>query len=133
MRLREAETMIQTGWFRWVVVLAASGMLSAAGCGTSRGKMRNWREGLHSPDRLVRLKAVSVAAQAPRKEAVGPLIERLEDEDDVVRTMAYEALVRVSGEKLPFDPLGNAFERREQVEEWKGWAKGQGQGGGGGS
>ena len=91
------------------------------GCTSAPPKVSDWRQDIRSDKRLLRLQAVMFASRAPAREAVPALIERLEDVDDVVRSMAYEALVRKTGQDIAFDPIGDPFERKEAVEMWRGW------------
>ena len=95
-----------------------------AGCAATPPEVSDWRKDIRSDKRLLRLQAVTFASRAPAQEAVPALIERLEDVDDVVRSMAYEALVRKTGQNIAFDPIGDPFERKEAVEKWRVWWRG---------
>jgi hypothetical protein len=52
------------------------------------------------------------------------LIGALEDGEGAVREAAYDALKKVTGRNLPFDPQSaDAGERAKQVRAWQDWWK----------
>ena len=108
---------------RWLCAGVVMGMvcLLTTGCGPSSGSKKDWRQAVRSGNRYERLEAISRAAKADEAEGVPALITLLEDEDDVVRAMACEALRKQTGESFAFDPMGSPFERRDQVARWRTW------------
>ena len=98
-------------------------LVGLAGCEStgSAVDVHSWRKGLESDNRMVRMEAVTLAAKAPRDEAVPALIARLGDIDDVVRAMAYQGLIDATGQTFPFDPVADPFERRRQIAQWRTW------------
>lgn len=103
------------------LALALCALVLTTGCTSTPPKVSDWRQDIRSDKRLLRLQAVTLACRAPAREAVPALIERLEDVDDVVRSMAYEALLRKTEQRIAFDPIGDPFDREAAVQEWRNW------------
>lgn len=103
------------------LALVLCALVLMGGCTSTPPSVSDWRRDIRSDKRLLRLQAVADASQAPAGEAVPALIESLEDIDDVVRAMAYEALLRTTGQRIAFDPIGDPFEREAAVQAWRSW------------
>ena len=105
----------------WVFLAVTAALALMTGCKPATQPRGDWQAEIRSDDWIVRLRSVPRASKAPLEEAVPALIERLEDTDDAVASMAYEALLRITGQKIAFDPLGDASERRRSADEWRKW------------
>lgn len=56
-------------------------------------------------------------------EVCGALIEACQDDESIVRDAAHKALVKLSGQRFPFDPEAAVAARRTQIAKWLSWWK----------
>lgn len=103
------------GW--WAVSLLAVGL----GCSIAP---KNF-DGLSNPAPLVRARAAAKGKRLPNAVTVPALIDRLGDNDPVVRLSAHEELKKRTGQDFGFVPWADAPERTRAVERWKSWYAGQ--------
>jgi hypothetical protein len=83
-------------------------------------------KGLADPQESVRYQAAVLARVLAVKEAVPALVDRLSDASAAVRAASGEALRRITGRDLGFDPLEpDAGRRGEAVQRWKEWLAGR--------
>ncbi len=68
-----------------------------AGCAA-----HNWRQQLNSEDPIQRIDGAVAAGQAKDRAALGPLVDRLQDDDQAVRMCAIMALKRIEGTDLGY-------------------------------
>ncbi len=55
------------------------------------------------------------------RNAVGPLLDVLDDTDAMTRQGAYVALTNLTGMELPFDTMAPISQRTAQISAWRGW------------
>ena len=68
-----------------------------------------------------RLAAVAKARRINDESAVEPLIRMLASDDPLMRLVASDTLVQITGEDFGYDPAANETERREAAERWTSW------------
>jgi len=76
---------------------------------------------LESPDPIVRYQATTVLSDLGARNAVEPLIGLLDDAEPFVRSGAYVALRKITGQPIEFLPYGSEPERRTAQEAWRQW------------
>ena len=79
------------------------------------------RPDFDSPVPQDRLAAVAKARRTHDSGAVEPLIRMLASDDPLMRLVASDTLVQITGEDFGFDPAGSDAERREAAERWTNW------------
>jgi len=94
-----------------VILLMAVGMLSACAPAASRG-------GMDSDNPAAKLYAIRDAGLSGDVRYVPRLVEELEHDDPAVRMMAINALQRLTGERLGYNPYASTAQRRPAVEAW---------------
>jgi HEAT repeat protein len=77
-----------------------------------------------SPVPQQRFAAIRRAGRELDRAAVPDLIRQLGSEDTLVRLAAIDALRRITGETLGFDPDAPDEERRRAIERWAAWLDG---------
>ena len=70
---------------------------------------------------IVRREAVMSLGWCGGREHVAPLLERLEDDDWVVRQAACVALTNITSMEFEFDALAERHVQKEQVDRWRKW------------
>ncbi len=78
---------------------------------------------IQSPDPSVRIKAVIYAGNSGDKRAVPLLVDRLEDDDEVVRLAAIESLKQLTGRDFDYRNYDPPYKRLVAVERWRKWLK----------
>lgn len=81
---------------------------------------------LLDPDPMVRWAVVAALASggsSPRTLGIPWLIVALDDNDEQVRTFAYQRLCENSGLSLPFDPKAPLDERLRSQAKWMEWSR----------
>jgi len=78
-------------------------------------------EGLSDPDQHVRSQAASLLGAKKVREAVPGLIERLDDDRDIVRAAAHRALRAIAGKDFGYDPTDEKAERGKAIQSWRDW------------
>jgi len=93
-----------------LVILMA---LTAAGCAppASLGDFT-------SPDPAAKLYAIRAAGESRDRRHIEPLVEQLDSDDPAVRVFAINALERITGERLDYNPYQDEVRRRPAVEAW---------------
>lgn len=76
---------------------------------------------LKDSDTFVRMEAARVLGEFAVTTSVGPLIDTLEDEAEVVRDAAVTSLRKITGENFRFDPRAKESERTKRVRAWRDW------------
>jgi|MDTD01.1.fsa_nt_gb HEAT repeat protein len=74
-----------------------------------------------SPVPQDRLAAVAKARRTSDENAVEPLIRMLASDDPLMRLVASDTLVQITGEDFGYDPAGSDPERRQASERWANW------------
>jgi hypothetical protein len=93
------------------------GLIVVAGCAPppiSEG-------GFDSAQPAAKLYAIRRAGEARDAAAVPKLIEQLDSDDPAVRMFAIEALRRITGQRLGYDPYALPYERHRKVADWVRW------------
>lgn len=78
---------------------------------------------LHDSDTFVRMVAARIFGDAKTVDAVGALIDALEDVEPSVREAALVALRNITARDHGFDPLGSEADRSKKVKAWRDWWK----------
>ena len=71
-----------------------------------------------SPDPASKLYAINRAGEARDASKIPQLVDQLDSDDPAVRLFAIEALERITGERLGYNPYDDEVERRESVQRW---------------
>lgn len=103
-------------------------MLGAAlspGCGP-RGEAL-YRQ-LQHEDPMLRTRAAVRAGQLEDPGSVPYLVDRLGDEDEVVRFAAFVSLRRMTGKTLGYAYYDPPAQRQEAIRRWRDWLEGRRQG-----
>ena len=74
--------------------------------------------GFDSPDPASKLYAIHGAGEKQEATAVPRLVEQLDNDDPVVRMMAVQALLRITGTRLEYNPYAPIEQRREAIRRW---------------
>jgi spermidine synthase len=74
---------------------------------------------LRDGDRETRLLVTTILGARRVTDAVGPLVDRLEDADGEIRMQALVALHGITGRQMGFDPEGSPAERADAVSKWR--------------
>ncbi|MEX2215910.1 MAG: HEAT repeat domain-containing protein [Phycisphaeraceae bacterium] len=90
-------------------------LLLLAGCDTPRHRQGNF----DSPDPASKLYAIRRAGEAKDRNQIPPLVEQLKSDDPAVRVFAIQALDRITGERLGYNPYADLLERNEKVLVWE--------------
>jgi len=98
----------------WLGLMIAS---SAVGCYQPQRDLRM----LGDREPSMRALAVSRLGAHGIREAVPALIERLSDEDAIVRGFAVRSLREMTGQRFGYDPNASPDARRAAVREWTRW------------
>ena len=88
-------------------VIAATGCAPSASSGT-----------FESDNPASRLYAIHRAGLDADASAVVPLVEQLESDDPAIRMMAINALERITGKRLGYNPYADRTERHEAIDRW---------------
>lgn len=91
-----------------VILLVVTGCAPPASRGT-----------LDSDNPAAKLYAIRRAGESGDKSTIPKLVEALDSDDPAVRMMAINALDRLTGGRLGFNPYGSLRERRERVDAWE--------------
>lgn len=73
---------------------------------------------LDSDNPAGKLYAIRKAAQSRDRSKIPSLVEQLNHDDPAVRMMAINALERMTGTRLGYNPYADLPERGEAVERW---------------
>jgi HEAT repeat protein len=92
-----------------------------AGCGVGPRHFR----ALSDPSPLARARAAGLGEKLPDDVVVPALIERLQDQDPVVRLSSNEALKRRTGQDMGFVAWSEPDARAQAVGRWRAWWKGR--------
>ena len=99
----------------WVLLSVMTSM--QAGCGGPKRVIG--LSDLESPHPTVQIRAAKWAGDNGVPEAVGKLVDMLEDEDRAVRFYAIGSLRRITGEDYGYDYKASAASRAEAVKRWR--------------
>lgn len=94
------------------------------GCAENRVGMPTFTKDIQSPDPSVRIKAVIYAGNSGDKRFIPHLVDRLEDDDEVVRLAAIESLKQLTGNDFGYRSFDPPYKRMIAVEQWRKWLKG---------
>ncbi|TAJ16825.1 MAG: HEAT repeat domain-containing protein, partial [Planctomycetota bacterium] len=78
---------------------------------------------LKDSDTFVRMVAARIFGDAKTVDAVGALIDALEDPEPSVREAALVALRNITARDHGFDPLASEADRAKKVKAWREWWK----------
>jgi HEAT repeat protein len=85
------------------------------GCGSSVPVSQG---GFQSPDPAARMYAIRRAGLSQDHQAIRPLIELLNSDDAAERLLVIQALERITGTRLDYDPYANAQQRADAITRW---------------
>ena len=88
----------------------------AAGCGPPRPR---YPAALNAERPEDRIWAIRRAGQMKDRDAVGILVDRLDDDDEAVRLYAILALERITGTRLGYSYHADALDRQRAVQRWR--------------
>lgn len=83
---------------------------------------------MNDPAAINRARAVAFGQSAPDATAIPVLIDRLSDDDPVVRLASHEALKKRTGQDFGYQPYVEGDELASSVGRWKQWWSGMQQG-----
>jgi hypothetical protein len=92
-------------------------MLPCWGCGLAPHSFRT----LQHPAALVRARSVGLGPRDSDPQVMPALVNRLEDEDPVVRMAANEELRKRSGKDFGFVAWASPEERAGAIARWRSW------------
>jgi len=99
-----------------VIPALLGGSLMSAGCGPGRTP---YPQAFQSDRPQERAAAAKWAAELGDREAIGPLVDRLEDPDEAVRFYAILALEKLTGTRRGYDYRAAERDRWRAVQEWR--------------
>jgi hypothetical protein len=99
---------------RWALLAT---LAWGCGCSIAPKSFRDLAD--HAP--LVRARAVGLGQREPDSVAIPALIDRLGDQDPVVRLTAHEELKRRTGQDFGFVAWGELNERAAAAARWRAW------------
>ena len=102
-----------------VLLIPIAGL--AAGCSLAP---KSFRDMVHTSP-IVRARAVGLGDRQAASVSVPAMIERLDDNDCVVRMAANDGLKTRTGKDFGFIPWGGPEERADAASRWKAWWSGQ--------
>jgi hypothetical protein len=76
---------------------------------------------MNDPTAINRARAVAYGQSEPDAVAIPVLIDRLSDDDPVVRLASHEALKRRTGQNFGYQPYIEGDELASAVQRWKTW------------
>jgi len=79
---------------------------------------------MNDPAAINRARAVAFGQSAPDATAIPVLIDRLSDDDPVVRLASHEALKKRTGQDFGYQPYVEGDELTSSVARWKQWWSG---------
>ena len=91
-------------------------VFAVAGCGPPRTP---YPEALQSKRPAERVQAIKRAAETRDHAVIGILVDRLEDEDEVVRFYAILGLEKLTGTRLGYDYHAPDVRRHRAVQRWR--------------
>jgi hypothetical protein len=101
------------------MALLAGTMLTCWGCGLAPHSFRK----LQPPSATVRARSVGASPRDTASQVVPALVNRLEDEDPVVRLAAGEELRKRTGNDFGFVAWASPEERAVAIARWRSWLK----------
>lgn len=99
-------------WLRLVILLPFISPI--VGCAPPRAS----EGGFDSDDPASTLYAIARAGRASDWTAVNHLVEKLDSDDPVVRMMAAQALRRITGMQMGYDPYGSILDQKQAIQAW---------------
>ena len=96
---------------RWMTCLILAISLSSCAPRASEGDF-------YSDNPASKLYAIHRAGSARDPKAVKPLVDLLNDDDPAVRMEAINALERITGQRMGYNPYGSVVQRRPAIERW---------------
>ena len=95
------------------IFLLLAAMLLAFGCAplASTGDF-------NSPDPASKLYAIRAAGESRDAKNIPALVEQLDSDDPAVRVFAINALERITGERLGYNPYSDDVARRVAIDAW---------------
>lgn len=81
------------------------------------------RDQIQSPDPAARVRAIIKATQWCDRKAIPLIVDRLEDEDEAVRTMANMALKKLTGQDFGYRAYDSIARRQRSVATWRQWLR----------
>lgn len=91
--------------------------LSTTGCSSAPKSFLS----MNDPAAINRARAVAFGQSAPDASAIPVLIDRLSDDDPVVRLASHEALKKRTGQDFGYQPYVEGDELAGSVARWKQW------------
>lgn len=100
----------------WAVGVAMLGVLMTSCANIDRS-------GLQSRQSATRVKAILSAGERNDVGAIPLIIDRLDDDDVAVRSVAIQTLKRMTGEEFGYRSFDNVDVRSQAVARWRAWLK----------
>lgn len=88
--------------------------LTSIGCGP-----KATQGGFDSDNPAAKLYAIRDAGARRDAESIPKLVEQLSSDDPAVRVFAIEALERITGERLGYNPSADLLVRAQAVQRWE--------------
>jgi hypothetical protein len=85
--------------------------------------MRADRSAFTSAESSDRAKAILSAGERNDRVAIPLIIDRLDDDDVAVRSIAIQTLHRMTGQDFGYRTFDNVDERSKAVQRWRAWLK----------
>ena len=74
--------------------------------------------GFNSPDPATKLHAIHQAGETHDTTATTSLVEQLDSDDPAIRMMSIQALERITGTRLNYNPYAPAIDRQKAIHHW---------------
>jgi hypothetical protein len=87
------------------------------------GCAANVRDEIQLPDPAARVRAIIEAADQNDRHAIPLIVDRLDDEDEAVRSIAAMALRRMTNETFGYQSYDPIHVRQQAVQRWRDWLK----------
>jgi hypothetical protein len=98
---------------------AGSLLILLSGCSATRGGPELNMEAADPADRIRAIVTAVEGGDSDQRATLAALVDRLEDEDEVVRFYAIAGLHRLTGQRLGFRAHDPVAQRRLAVERWR--------------
>jgi hypothetical protein len=72
-----------------------------------------------SDNPAAKLYAIRQAGEAKDRAKIPKLVEQLDSDDPAVRMLSINALERITGQRMGYNPYASSVERRSSMEAWE--------------
>ena len=102
--------------FKWII--AAIGLLPAAGCGHGPRSVAD-------PDPADKIPAIEHAARAGDRKSIPQLVTDLDNDDPAIRFYAIDGLRKLTGKDFAYRYYDDSDQRKPALKLWKQWLEKQ--------